>query len=215
MRKSNYIKQLIEHGEGLHLDFKFEISDAAKIARSLVAFANSKGGKLLIGVNDDGKIIGIKSQEEAYMIENAANNYCKPKVEFESRRWKIDGKKVLEIIIPKSENYPHMAPDTKGKFKAYIRNKDQNNLANSLMIKVWAKQKSLENIIINYGETEQDLMKCLTSENEADINLLRNKTGLNKYQLEDLLSDFILMDIIEMKLIEDRMVFSLKNHKEN
>ena len=210
MKKPNYIKQLIEKGEGQQLDFKFEISDAAKIARSLVAFANTDGGKLLIGVNDNGKIIGIKAQEEAYMIENAANNYCKPKVDFDSRRWKVEGKRVLEIIIPKSDNYPHMAPDTKGKFKAYIRIKDQNHLANSLMIKLWTKQKSLDNIVINYGETEQDLMKSLTSENEADINLLKNKTGLNKNQLENLLSDFILMDIVEMKLTEDKIVFSLK-----
>ena len=75
MKKQHYIKELISQGEGVHLDFKFEISDAQKIARSLVAFANTSGGKLLIGVNDNGVIKGVLSEEEYYMIENASLNY--------------------------------------------------------------------------------------------------------------------------------------------
>ncbi|MBU3926523.1 MAG: ATP-binding protein, partial [Bacteroidetes bacterium] len=55
----HHIKRLINEGEHQHLDFKFEISDAAKIARSLVEFANTEGGTLLIGVNDNGSLIGI------------------------------------------------------------------------------------------------------------------------------------------------------------
>ena len=62
--KEHPVKELIKQGEGLHLDFKFEISNVAKIARSLVAFANTDGGKLLIGVKDNGVIRGIKSEEE-------------------------------------------------------------------------------------------------------------------------------------------------------
>ncbi|MCK4854687.1 MAG: ATP-binding protein, partial [Bacteroidales bacterium] len=60
------------------LDFKFEISDARKIARTLVAFSNTDGGKLLIGVKDNGKIAGIRSEEEYHMLEAAAELYCRP-----------------------------------------------------------------------------------------------------------------------------------------
>jgi len=51
-KKKHIITTLIEQGEGQQLDFKFEVSDAVKIARSLTAFANTVGGKLLIGVNN-------------------------------------------------------------------------------------------------------------------------------------------------------------------
>ena len=79
---TQYIQQLVAEGEHCHQDFKFEISDARKIARSLSAFANTEGGRLLVGVKDNGKIAGIRSEEEIYMIEAAANMYCQPKVEY-------------------------------------------------------------------------------------------------------------------------------------
>ena len=88
----NYIKKLISEGEHQTLDFKFEISDAKKIARSLVAFANTNGGRLLIGVKDNGNITGVRSDEEAYMVETAAHLYCKPEVKFTSTNHVVDGK---------------------------------------------------------------------------------------------------------------------------
>ena len=57
----NYIEKLIEQGEHQHLDFKFAVNDSRKIARSLVAFANTTGGKLLIGVKDNGTIAGVRT----------------------------------------------------------------------------------------------------------------------------------------------------------
>ena len=69
---AQYIYNLIAQGEHVRQDFKYEISDARKIARSVSAFANTEGGRLLVGVNDNGKIAGVRSEEEIYMIEAAA-----------------------------------------------------------------------------------------------------------------------------------------------
>ena len=77
---NNYIRNLIEQGENQQLDFKFEITDSKKIARTLSAFSNSDGGKLLIGVKDNGNIAGIQSEEELHMIIGAADIYCSPPV---------------------------------------------------------------------------------------------------------------------------------------
>ncbi|WP_301747923.1 helix-turn-helix domain-containing protein [uncultured Duncaniella sp.] len=57
-----YIASLIEEGEYEHQDFKFAVSDARKIARSLSAFANNDGGRLLIGVKDNGAIAGVRNE---------------------------------------------------------------------------------------------------------------------------------------------------------
>ena len=140
MRK-HYIHQLIKQGEHQQLDFKFEISDAEKIARTLSAFANTNGGKLLIGVKDNGVIKGIASDEEYFMLENAAQRLCQPEVFFTSKEWIVDGKKVLEIEVPFSQLYPHRAPDHHGNYKAYVRVNDENLLANGVLMKVWKKQK--------------------------------------------------------------------------
>ena len=76
-KKSHYIQDLILEGEHEHQDFKYQITDARKIARSIAAFANNSGGHLLIGVKDNGNIAGVRSEEEIYMIETAAQMYCR------------------------------------------------------------------------------------------------------------------------------------------
>ena len=83
--ETEYIQQLISEGEHIQQDFKFAISDARKIAQSISAFANTQGGRLLIGVKDNEKIAGVRSEEEIYMIEAAARMYCRPQVELENR----------------------------------------------------------------------------------------------------------------------------------
>ena len=75
------VSRLIREGEHQQLDFKFEIADAPKIARTLVAFANTDGGRLLIGVRDDGTIAGVRSEEEYFMAGKAAKHFCRPPVQ--------------------------------------------------------------------------------------------------------------------------------------
>ncbi len=134
---NTHLSRLIEEGEHQQLDFKFAITDARKIARSLAAFANTDGGRLLIGVKDNGSIAGVRSEEEIFMLEAAAEMYCKPKVYFETIEWNVENKRVLEVIIPKSEKAPHYAAQDKEHFKVYVRVKDQNLLANSVLLRVW------------------------------------------------------------------------------
>ena len=66
------VKKLIFEGEGVTLDFKKTITSCEKIAKTMVSFANNKGGRLLIGVADNGSITGVRSEdEERYMINRA------------------------------------------------------------------------------------------------------------------------------------------------
>ena len=141
---TQYIRQLVSEGEHCHQDFKFEISDARKIARSLSAFANTEGGRLLIGVKDNGKIAGVRSDEEIYMIEAAATMYCKPKVELETQTYKVEGKTVLEIRINETVSKPVYALDETNKPWAYIRIKDENILATPVHLKMWQHSKKPE-----------------------------------------------------------------------
>src|ERR1044071_6099005 len=114
------IKKQIFEGEGVSLDFKKTITSCEKIARTMVSFANNKGGKLLIGVADDGSIKGVKSEdEERYMITKAAHQYCKPALEPEFEEVYVDDKLVLVVNIPESELKPHYALDEHKKWWVY------------------------------------------------------------------------------------------------
>src|ERR1700742_2667998 len=102
------VKRLIFEGEGVTLDFKKTITSCEKIAKTMVSFANNKGGRLLIGVADDGTIKGVKSEdEERYMITKAAHFYAKPALEpiFEEKY--VDDKLVLIVDVPESTLKPH------------------------------------------------------------------------------------------------------------
>ncbi len=209
--KSHPVKKLIAQGEHQQLDFKFEISDAAKIARTLVAFANTDGGKLLIGVKDNGVIKGVESDEEYFMVENAAQRYCRPAIKFSSKEWNVGGKKVLEINIPFSQLYPHRAPDHKGNYKAYVRIKDQNLLANSVLMKVWKKRKSNKSIRLVYSEPVQKLLAHVKDNGPVSLPETKRITRLSKFKAEQLLSDLILLDVIEMRMTESSTLFVLKD----
>ncbi len=106
---TDYIHALIAEGEHQQQDFKFEISDARKIAKTLSAFANTDGGRLLIGVKDNGKIAGVRSDEEKYMIEAAAQLYCRPEVDYSMQTFHVEGRSVLVVQIDESEHKPVFA----------------------------------------------------------------------------------------------------------
>ena len=131
------LKSIIQQGEHQQLDFKFRIDDSKKIARTLSAFANTDGGRLLIGVKDNGKITGIDPSEEIHMIDAAVDMYCKPKLSFESRVWQEDMRLVLEIQIQPSSEKPISSPDEEGKWRVYVRRKDHTLLANKILLNVW------------------------------------------------------------------------------
>jgi predicted HTH transcriptional regulator len=209
--KIHPIKALINQGEHQQLDFKYEISDAARIARSLVAFANTEGGKLLIGVKDNGVIRGIRSDEELYMLENAAQNYCQPEVKFTTKEWEIDEKVVLEADIPYSKKHIHKAPDNDGNYKAYVRVDDQNLLANGVLLKVWQKRKKNQKIKFVYTKPVQEVLFYLREHSFLSLEQAREVSGLNKFKAEHLLSDLILLEVIEQYLTEDAEIYRLRN----
>lgn len=205
---SSYIRKLIAQGEHQQQDFKFEISDSKKIARSLAAFSNTDGGKLLVGVKDNGVVAGVRSEEEYYMVEAAAQLYCKPQVDFKMKEWVVDGRTVLEIDIPKNiSERPFSAPDKEGNFKAYIRVKDQNLLANTVLLKVWKLSRRQKGITIRYTDKEKILLDHLDKFGEVSLTKFRKIAGISRNVAEKVLVDLITLKIIDMEISEKTILY--------
>ncbi len=211
-----YVKQLIAGGEGQHLDFKFEISDSRKIARTLSAFANTEGGTLLVGVKDNGKIAGIRSDEEYYMLEAAAQLYCKPEVDFTVREWQIDGKTILEAKIPGSDTPPHFARSEEGKWLAYIRVNDENMLANKILIRVWKRHGRPTGTLIRYSEKERILFDYLKKNDTITLSMFQRLARLNLPRASTILVNLIVLDLIAVTFRDKKIVYTLgsKDNKE-
>ena len=163
IKKKGYIESLIEQGEHEHQDFKYQITDARKIARSISAFANNSGGHLLVGVKDNGNIVGVSSDEEIYMIEQAAQMYCQPEQQVHFKIYRVAGKNVLKVDIDEADDKPVKAPDDNGQWRTYFRVADENVLASSTHVKVM-QLKSLpspDDVIINLTDKEEQLLDYL------------------------------------------------------
>lgn len=208
---SNYIKNLILQGEHQQQDFKFQVNDSRKIARTLVAFSNTDGGKLLIGVKDNGAIAGIRTDEEYHMIEAAAQMYCKPEIDFASRPWNIDGKKVLEIDVPKAQAKPVFARSDDGRWLAWVRVGDQNILADTVMIKYWKRQNSPKGAFIQYSEKEKLLLDFLDTHPIITLNQYSMLAGLAPRDAEDIIVTLMATGLIELQQNEYHTWFRLKD----
>src|SRR5580692_6478821 len=154
------IKKSIFEGEGVTLDFKKTITSCEKIARTMTAFANNKGGRLLIGVYDDGTIKGVKSEdEERYMINRAATEFASPKLEPVFEEVYVDDKLVLVVDIPESEEKPHFALSDDGKWWVYVRVKDKSVLASKIVVDVLKRSAGNEGVLIEYSLKEKALLE--------------------------------------------------------
>ena len=206
---SNNIQKLIEEGEHQMLDFKFEISDSKKIARTLVAFANTDGGRLLIGVKDNGSISGIRSEEEKYMIQTAAEMYCQPVVDFEAKEWNVNGKTVLEVIVPKSKYHKHRALDHNNLYKVYTRVKDQNILADGILLKIWKYQNNKQNIRVTFSDAEMFLLKYLNENEKITIKEFVQKAEINRREAERIIVNFTVINMVKYEITEKEVYFTL------
>ncbi|RYD74156.1 MAG: ATP-binding protein [Sphingobacteriales bacterium] len=206
-----FIKNLIAEGEGQQLDFKYHISSASKIAKSLVAFANTDGGRLLIGVKDNGKIIGVESDEEIYMIQLAAESYCDPVVKIEVEDWKIDGKTVLEVYVPPSNEKPHYAKDETGKWLVYIRKADENLLANKVLIEVFKRKKEKKQTLIRYDKPEKLLLDYLQKNEKITFGQFCSFAKIPPRIAERVLVNLVSIGIIQIHITGKSNYFSLRN----
>lgn len=207
---TEYIHSLIAEGEHQQQDFKFEISDARKIAKTFSAFANTDGGRLLIGVKDNGKIAGIHSDEERYMIEAAAQLYCFPQVEYSMKSYQVEGRSILLVDIAECKQKPIYAKDEGGKLLAYLRIKDENILATPVHLRVWQQSENPIGELMTYTEREQLLLTLLQENKHLSLNRYCRLAKLSRRAAEHLLAKFIRYDIVDAVFENHKFHFKLK-----
>jgi predicted HTH transcriptional regulator len=210
MEQKQKLADLILEKEHLHQDFKFEISDSRKIAKSLCAFANTSGGRLLIGVKDNGAIAGVRTDEEFYMVEAAAHLFSFPRIEFTTYTWAVNKKKVLQVNIEESDHKPHYVKNQDGSLEAFIRIHDQNIQAPEALVLLWQKQKHLKGSIIRYSENEQRLFKHLDKHETVSVSEFQELAEISEREASDTLANLILFELINYKYSGSEFRFYLK-----
>ncbi|HHJ11457.1 MAG TPA: ATP-binding protein [Bacteroidetes bacterium] len=210
MGSNRYIRDLIREGEHQQLDFKYAITDSRKIARTLVAFSNTDGGRLLIGVKDNGRIAGVRSDEEMYMVETAAITFCKPEVKFTTTLHETDQKTVLEVTVPPASDRPYRAPDDHGRWHAYVRVGDENFIANRVLIRTWQRKKRKRGTWVRYSRPERILMHYLAGHESISQSHFRKIAGISYASSESILVNFLTWNILEPLFTHKGIRYKLK-----
>ncbi len=205
----SYLRKLIAEGENQQLDFKYCISDSRKIARTLASFANSDGGRLLIGVRDNGSIAGIKSDEEIYMVDTAAHLFCRPEIHYKIIQHTIGIKVILEVVVEKGDKRPYQSKDEDGRWYAYFRHGDQNLIANKILLQVWRKEKRKAGVIVKFSKVERSLLEYLKANGSITISKFRKNSGISSYRAESILANLIRFNIIKMNASEKGFFYEL------
>lgn len=199
IRGKFYIADLIAQGEHQQQDFKFQISDAMKIARSLSAFANCEGGRLLIGVKDNGVIAGVRSEEDIYMIEQAAQMYCRPAIEvrFTAFRATDEGHVVIRAEVDPAEERPVKAREHDGRWRAYFRVADENIAASPLMVRAWEREKNASSAFMAADGLARHLFDIIAKDGHATVESLMKTAHASRLAAED-----IIVELAAMKLVK-------------
>ncbi len=185
IRGKYYIADLISQGEHECQDFKFSISDPSKIARSISAFANNKGGRLLIGVKDNGVVAGVRNEEDIFVVEQAASLYCRPEVTLEFTAFRVDGGlTVIRAVIPEIADRPVQAREPDGRWRAYYRVADENIVASPLMVKSWQLARDNNGILLTLSQAERTVLTLLESNRPMTVEMIMEQGHTSRITAE-------------------------------
>lgn len=201
--KFTALKKLIARGEGQYLEFKRKASHPDKIARELIAFANTDGGTLLVGVDDDKSVPGLRfPDEESLDIHKVLKDHCRPGLGFQESIIPVsENRFVLQWYVPKSDRRPHYYSDN-GQRTSFVRVQDQTIKASREMCEIIRRKKNYKGGRLNYGESEQKILQYLVQNNPATLKDLSKAAGLNRFMTSRKLVRLVLAGIIRLTATE-------------
>jgi predicted HTH transcriptional regulator len=133
----------IAQGEGKTLEFKRGLPRDDKIARTLAAFANTRGGLLLIGVGDTGELLGApRPRQTLERVREIAANGLEPALKVELGLVELAGKRIVCCSVPLSPARPHAVLHVDGEREVVTRSGSSNRAADGATLKAILEQRT-------------------------------------------------------------------------
>ena len=174
---SNDVKRLAAMGEGRTLEFKNRVPRPERIAREVIALANTDGGTVLVGVDDDGTVLGVKdAQEEFFALQTALADRILPPVDLRFEPVRISRtREVLVVHVPASGDRPHvLKPDrrpdgTLPKQRAFVRVADQSVEASREAVALMKAEGRGDAVTFTFGDAERQLLEYLDRHEQITV----------------------------------------------
>jgi len=205
------LRHLIQRGEGTYLEFKKKTPTPEKIAREIAAFANTKGGTILIGVDDYKNIVGISAYfEEEYLLYKAAYENCVPAVPIRIELVHAGQADVMVVQVEEAEKKPVY---NKGKKKrlVFVREKDESVLASDEMTEVLKTKYSDEGVTFEYGEREQMLFRYLNEYNDITVLKYSQLINVTTFRASRILVNLVSAGVLKLFRKSETDYFAFSN----
>lgn len=206
MDDKHYLLGLIGQGEHQQQDFKYRVADAVKLAKTVSAFANTDGGRLLIGVRDDGHLAGVRSEEEIFMMHQAAYKYCRPEASIRFDTFHADGRTIVVATVPPSVRKPVCAQDADGQWRAYIRINDENIVASPVHLALWRESLRPQGTVLTYNDDTRRLLAVV--QEPLTLNQIVRLSRLPRRHVIDLLARLVRFGTLGCKHSGQQFLFT-------
>ena len=173
---STELRNLIKNGENLTVEFKQRFSTFEKIAKEIIAFANTRGGIIIFGVNDNKTICGVESEKEVVeLLKQTIDNFCEPLPKSDFHYVEINNKEIVVVKIYESEIKPVRMQDYNKQLdlntaKVYVRVNDKSVPASKEMIKI-LQANSTQKKLLHYevGKNEKLVFNFLDKSESVTV----------------------------------------------
>jgi predicted HTH transcriptional regulator len=204
------LKKLVAGGEGQTVEFKRKATHPEKIVREMIAFANTRGGLLLVGIGDDKTIPGLKfPEDESHVIKKALQN-CYPPLSFNEVFISLgESRTVIQYEIPESKTKPHRLILPERISECFVRVDDRSIKASREVREIIKRSQHKKDIRFHYGEFETVLMKYLDENTSVTLKKFMEVAGLNRNRASKKLVLLVLADVLKVSPHEKGDVYEL------
>ena len=196
------LEKLTAQGESATLEFKKKANHPEKIAKELVAFANTKGGSLLLGVDDNGDLSGTRDIEgEAFILEKAIQELIRPKINYSVEYVHLTEKKGVAIFrVQESYKKPHFVREHANTRKgtAYVRFKDESIQASREVREIIQRRLKNKDIQFTYGEKEKVAVSHLDLHEKITVSEFSQIAKTPKFIASKTLIRLVLANILDV-----------------
>ncbi|MEN6511074.1 MAG: ATP-binding protein, partial [Chloroherpetonaceae bacterium] len=185
-------------------EFKRKLKTPEKIAKEICAFANTKGGYVIIGVDDDKSIVGIKSEKtEADIIERACKFSIEPEVVPEIQIFDLEGRDVMVVIIQEGNRKPYQAvlidETTQAETRqVFIRVGENSMPASNEMKRLLRSQTNDDPLRLGIGDKEKRLFQYLEINNRISVQEYAELVNISRRRAGRLLIRLVRAGVIQM-----------------
>ncbi len=208
------LEQLVELGEGISLEFKRRVPRPERIAKEIVALANTNGGRIVLGVSDDGTIEGFENiSEQQFLLRQATETHCRPPVEYDTERIVVaELRDVIVVTVPESDQKPHYVvpdPASNGEGPAYVRVEERSVEASDETVERLHNQETDGGVTFEFGETESLLMRYLDDYGRITVAQFAQLADISPERASQTLLRLTRADLLYLHNGEDDDYFTL------